>query len=135
MAEQTSHWISGIVITGDGRGRDMGFPTANLRLEQESQRPADGIYVCWVKINNETATYKGVMHVGPRPTIKGAQPSVEIHLLETPHIDLYNQVIRFKIAKYLRAIKKFNSLEELTEAIKTDCNQARAYLQENPRFI
>lgn len=135
MDQPQQHWVSGIVIQGDGRSRVIGFPTANLRLEQEGQRPEDGIYACWVKIQDEKEIYRGVMHVGPRPTIPGALPSVEIHLLETQHIDLYTKTLHFFLVKRLRGVEKFNDLDELAAAIQNDIETAATYLHNNSSLL
>lgn len=136
MDHKPENWIAGVVVPGDGRGRKLGFPTANLRLLKESQRPADGIYACKVKIQGgEKHVFQGVMHVGPRPTIEGASPSVEIHLLGVSHMDLYGKKLWFSPVKFLRNVKKFNSLDELTQAIRQDAHDALLFLKETLPFL
>jgi len=122
-----SELITGIAVRGDGRGRLLGFPTANLKLDDESQRPADGVYACRVKL--EEKLYKGALHVGPRPTFAGAVPTVEVHILDFPDRDLYDTMISFQPAVRLRDIMKFASADELQEALARDCAMAASALR------
>jgi riboflavin kinase / FMN adenylyltransferase len=129
------HWIEGKVIRGDGRGRDLGFPTANLVLEKPEERPTDGIWACWVKLEPSGQLYRGVLHVGPRPTIEGAEASVEVHIIGESSLDLYDKKLWFSPTSYLREVKKFNSLDELTTAVKQDVQQTVALLKNSsPSF-
>lgn len=118
-------WISGIVIHGNGFGRTLGFPTANVELEEKSQRPRDGIYACWVNIGNET--WKGALHAGPRPAIGETTPTVEVHILDFDGRDLYGEKISLQIVQRLRHVKNFESIEQLQKAIANDCENARRY--------
>jgi riboflavin kinase / FMN adenylyltransferase len=123
---QRAAWFSGTVVRGDGRGRKLGFPTANLRLDNDAQRPADGVYAAWVKLGKETR--RGAVHVGPRPTFAGAAPTVEVHLLDFPDRDLYGERLSFQPVERLRGIIKFDSAEELSVALKEDCEKTAARL-------
>lgn len=132
MLKEENPWLIGIVIRGEGRGRGLGFPTANLKLETEEHRPADGIYAVWAKLNNKT--YPAVAHVGPRPTFPGTTPTIEIHLLDFPDCDLYGQSLNVQIVKKLREIARFDHTKELVQAIQQDCAAARRVLQETDVF-
>ena len=123
-------WIDGVVVHGDRRGKELGFPTANLVLDKETMRPADGIWAVWVKLADSPPVLKGVMHVGPRPTIAGAAPSVEIHILDMTDTDLYDKPLSFATVKWLRGVEKFSGLQALTDAIAADCDAARTALAE-----
>ncbi|MBI3420537.1 MAG: riboflavin kinase [Candidatus Sungbacteria bacterium] len=127
-------WISGAVVRGDGRGRQLGFPTANLVLDKPSKKPREGIWACWVRVKGEKHMYQGVMHVGPRPTIPGALESIEIHIIGETTLDLYGKKLLFSPVKHLREVQKFNSLEELTLAVQQDIHDAAAFLQERSSF-
>jgi riboflavin kinase/FMN adenylyltransferase len=114
--------FTGKVIKGDGRGRELGFPTANLDSQLDIEA---GVYAVWVTYNDEK--YKGAMHIGPRPTIPGASSSVEVHILDFDK-DIYNEMLTIEIVGKIRDVIKFNSLKELTEAIKQDCRIASELL-------
>ncbi len=124
--------LTGTIIRGDGRGRGIGFPTANLKLEREEQRPADGIYAVWAELENKT--HLAVAHVGPRPTFPDATATIEIHLLDFPDRDLYGQSLSVQFVKKLRDIARFSTVEKLVEAIQQDCIKARRVLQEADVF-
>ena len=114
--------FTGKVIKGDGRGRELGFPTANLDSEVDIET---GVYAVWVMYNDEK--YKGAMHIGPRPTISGASSSVEVHILDF-NKDIYNEMLTITVVSKIREVMKFNSLEELTKAIKQDCHNVETLL-------
>ena len=119
-------WISGKVVHGKGFGKKLGFPTANLELIQGEERPAEGIYACWAKIGEEK--FGGALHVGPRPAISDETPTIEVHILDFDERDLYGQTISLQLVQRLRDVQKFDSLQELAQAIAQDCNEARTYL-------
>lgn len=124
-------WLAGKVVKGDGRGRLLGFPTANLVLEKNQPIPAQGIYACWAKLSDKT--YQAVLHVGPRPTFPGATSTVEVHLLDFPDQDLYGQKISFQCVQKIRDIAKFNSTTELSKAIMEDCREAKRILNQTKK--
>lgn len=119
----------GVVIKGDQRGRKMGFPTANLKLENKLALPY-GVYATWTIFQDKT--YPSVTNVGIRPTFQ-AEPGkdlpalVETHLLDTT-IDLYGSTLEVKFEHRLRSEKKFNGIDELKEQITLDAEQARKLL-------
>ncbi len=125
----THHWITGKAQWGDGRGAALGFPTANLTLEQQSTRPSDGIYACWAQIQPEEKKWPAVLHVGPRPTFPGASATVELHLLNFPARPLYGETISFECIKKLRDVIHFPSVTQLVEAMHHDCAQTLTILQ------
>ena len=116
-------WLSGVVVRGDGRGRELGFPTANIELNAESSRPADGVYAGWVRLADDVKLYKGAVHVGPRPTFDDVKPMVEVHLIDFPDRDLYGERISFQCVERLRDIERFASAKELTQALWRDCEK------------
>lgn len=135
MDAAAKHWIVGKVIRGDGRGRELGFRTANLILEKPLETPREGIWACWVKLETGSKLYRGVLHVGPRPTIEGAGPSVEVHIIGETTFDLYEKKLWFSPVTYLREVKKFNSLDELVAAVHEDVQEAVVLLKETPAFF
>ncbi len=111
--------LTGTVVKGDGRGKDLGMPTANLEVaEPEKLIPLEGIYA--VRAQGRPA----VMHIGPRPTIPGANPSLEVHIFDFSG-DLYGQALTVEFHKRIRGIEKFESLEELAAAMQEDARVAR----------
>lgn len=120
--------MTGIVIRGDGRGRKLGFPTANLKLNKAVDRHAAGIYAAWAELDNKT--YPAVVHIGPRPTFLGATPTIEIHILDFLDRDLYGQSLKIQFVLKIRDIARFATVEGLVQAIQKDCRAARKILRE-----
>lgn len=113
----------GEVVRGDGRGRSLGFPTANLRLmDQNKLLPLEGIYA--VTANIAGRTFQGVLHLGPRPTFPGATSSIELHLLDFDR-DLYGEVVEVAFCEWIRGVSAFESVTALIEAMTADCGAAR----------
>lgn len=119
-------WISGTAVRGDGRGRQIGFPTANLTLDVPTDRPSEGVWACWARLGEHT--HQAALHVGPRPTFAHASATVELHLLDFPDRDLYGETIAFQCVQKLRDIQKFATIEELATAIENDCEHVRRIL-------
>ena len=120
--------IEGIVVTGDQRGRKIGFPTANLK-SNGYVFPALGVYAIWVGIviEGKTVWHPGIVNVGHRPTFGGEQVTIEAHLFDF-HGELYGQNLRIAFVAYLRPEKKFDGIEEIKRQINTDCVTARDIL-------
>lgn len=117
--------LHGTVVEGRRLGRQLGFPTANLRLEAELLPPF-GVYAVRVRIGG--VWLPGVANLGVRPTVEdGAQPSLEAHVLDWQG-DLYGQELEVRLGQHLRAEKKFASVEELKTQILEDARAARACL-------
>lgn len=119
--------LRGVVVRGDGRGRALGFPTANLRIGHvDKLLPPAGIYAVWGVLRS--GRLAGALHLGPRPTFKGSAPTVELHLLDFEG-DLYGDEIRVDFVRYLREILPFDSPEALIERMHGDVNDARKILE------
>lgn len=118
--------LDGIVVHGDGRGRDLGYPTANLDTTNE-QLPAFGIYATIAIVDH--VSYPAVTSVGIRPTIGDNRVTVETYLLDAS-MDLYGKQMRVAFVRWLREERKFESLEALTTAIGQDCQAARHVLKD-----
>ena len=116
--------LDGTVIAGDGRGRQLGFPTANLATRKELL-PAAGVYA--VKVRHGRRMYDGVVNLGQRPTFAGAVPSLEIHLLDFSG-DLYGRHLRLYFIERLREERRFPSVAALQAAITLDIARAREIL-------
>ncbi|MEW6982145.1 bifunctional riboflavin kinase/FAD synthetase [Colwelliaceae bacterium 6471] len=118
--------IIGRVFHGDKRGRQLGFPTANLLLKRRVS-PVSGVYV--VKVQVEEHYYYGVANIGSRPTISGVRPQLEVHIFDFDS-DIYGQSIAVEVLKKLRNEMKFDSIDALTAQINKDSEQARLFVRE-----
>lgn len=116
--------ICGTVIPGDGRGRQLGFPTANLAPARGQKPLAPGVYAGFATGAGLRKPYPSAIHVGPRPTFPGSAPTIEAHLLDFSG-DLYGQELCLEITKKLRDIQKFDTIEALQKAIADDCASVR----------
>jgi len=117
--------LQGRVVTGAGRGMKLGFPTANLDIDQEQALPADGIYATWAYIDGKN--YPSVTNIGKRPTFEDGQRTVEVYILDY-HSDLYQHELRINIVERLRGEKRFDTAEELKRQIAEDVKQGKAIL-------
>jgi riboflavin kinase / FMN adenylyltransferase len=117
--------LEGVVVPGDQRGRQLGFPTANLDTEKELL-PASGVYV--VKVRHGLQEYGGVVNLGMRPTFEGHYPTIEVHLLDFTG-DLYGEKLRIYFLERLREEKKFSNVDLLSDAIAADVLASRQILQ------
>jgi riboflavin kinase/FMN adenylyltransferase len=114
-------FFSGTVVDGDKLGRKLGYPTANLRMDNEEKIvPGNGIYAVYAELNNQPATrLKGMMSIGFRPTVDGKKRVIEVNLFDFNE-DIYGQKLRVYVKKYLRAEVKFDSLDALVKQIDQD---------------
>lgn len=113
----------GEVVRGDGRGRSLGFPTANIHLTEEDKLlPLEGVYAVRANIAGEWRD--GVLHLGPRPTFPGASATVELYLLDFEG-DLYGEVLEVAFCDRIRGIRAFATVGALIEAMNEDCTAAR----------
>ncbi len=111
--------LTGTVVHGDGRGAQIGFPTANIEVEQKEKLvPANGVYLVTVELDNRR--YYGMMNIGVRPTVTaGVQRVIEVHLLDFTG-DMYEKRIRIQFLKRLRDEKRFGSVDALVRQIEDD---------------
>lgn len=120
-----NYFISGRVIKGAGRGKQIGFPTANLGYERECIVPSNGVYI--TRTYFKEMTYQSVTNVGHNPTFNtGLDIHVETHVLDF-NLDIYGEEIRVEFIKKLRDEKKFSSANELIQQIKMDVENSRKY--------
>ena len=120
--------ITGVVVRGAGRGKELGFPTANLQLSDATERPLEGIYAAWVTIGAIAHKYSAAVHVGPAPTFNRTQSIIEVHLLNFPPQDLYGAKLTVTLVQKIREVQKFSSATDLITAIKKDCATALSIL-------
>ena len=119
------YFVRGTVVPGSARGRELGFPTANLEVENELI-PGRGVYAVRVEIGD--TLHNGVANLGVRPTFGRHQFCMEVHVLDLED-DLYNQRLRVGFIEKIRAEKRFESAEELVQQIQRDIHHARDLLQ------
>jgi riboflavin kinase/FMN adenylyltransferase len=110
--------VEGIVVRGDGRGRELGFPTANLDVPKELLVPPDGVYAGWV------SDRRAAISIGTNPHFDGVERRVETHLLDFDG-DLYEERLVVEIWSDIREQRRFDSLDELVAAIAEDVEQTR----------
>ncbi|MBL4976496.1 bifunctional riboflavin kinase/FAD synthetase [Bacillus halotolerans] len=121
------YFIKGIVIHGDKRGRTIGFPTANIGLNNSYIVPPTGVYAVKAEINGEI--YNGVCNIGYKPTFyekRPEQPSIEVNLFDFDQ-EVYGAAIKIEWYKRIRSERKFNGIQELTEQIEKDKQQVIRY--------
>ncbi|WP_322487792.1 bifunctional riboflavin kinase/FAD synthetase [Chloroflexus sp.] len=118
--------LRGIVIHGDGRGRQIGFPTANVQVSPDVALPANGVYACRAYLATGEVV-PAVTNIGIRPTFNGMRRVVEAYLLDWEG-DLYDQPLRLELLMRLRNERKFNGIDELVAQIHHDVAEARAVL-------
>lgn len=118
--------VRGVVVKGDGRGRQLGFPTANLKVGgADKLMPASGVYAVRGVLRN--GTHMGALHLGPRPTFQGSPPTVELHLLDFED-DLYGEEVRVDFVEQLREVRPFGSVAALVDQMREDVDAAREVL-------
>jgi riboflavin kinase/FMN adenylyltransferase len=110
------------VAEGRNVGRKLGFPTANLELEERLVRPADGVYAGVVVVGG--VRYRAAISVGVPATFEGAPATIEAHLLDFDG-DLYGQRIKTFFLEYLREMRPFASIEELQQTVQANIEQTR----------
>ena len=130
------HRVEGVVVRGDGRGRVLGFPTANVAPPMHSAIPADGVYAAWFTVLGHgpvvgTVTpgerYQAAVSVGTNPTFSGRTRTVEAFVLDT-EADLYGQHVAVDFVARIRGQEKFDSVDDLVVAMQGDTARARSIL-------
>jgi riboflavin kinase/FMN adenylyltransferase len=121
--------VQGSVVPGDGRGRTIGIPTANLDVWHERLLPANGVYATFARLNG--VNYPSVTNIGVRPTFEAQAPAprVETHVLDFQQ-DLYGANLRLDFVQFLRSEQRFPSIQELIDQIQTDIHYAREVLSD-----
>lgn len=117
--------MAGEVVHGEKRGRQIGFPTANLAVWEQQLIPQHGVYACYATLGNER--FKAVTNIGRRPTFEGDDVTVEAHLLDFDR-DIYGQTLNLDFVAHLRDEMKFNGIENLVAQIGRDVEEGRRLL-------
>ncbi len=122
-----AYFLSGTVVKGKQLGRTIGFPTANIELEEAYKLvPKNGVYVVAAEIDEKTVY--GMMNIGFNPTVQGKNRTIEVHFFDFDS-NIYNRHIRVAILQRIRSEEKFGSVELLTNQLKKDRDFSKYYLQ------
>jgi len=124
--------ISGTVVHGDGRGRKIGYPTANLAVPHRKLLPPDGVYAVRVKLEEEVLP--GVMNIGTRPSFEGKGRSLEVHIIGFGG-ELYGRKLLCEVFTRLREERKFDDVESLRNQIAQDLERARTLAGERRQLL
>ena len=120
------YFLTGIITKGKQLGRTIGFPTANIQIQENYKLiPRNGVYVVKSIINHKTVF--GMMNIGFNPTVAGENLSIEVHYFDFD-TDLYDQEIKVSLLEYLRPEQKFESVDLLKEQLTKDRNSAMNYI-------
>ena len=118
-----NHYLVGPVVHGEKRGREIGYPTANIGLDALACISADGVYAGWLTVEN--TKWAAAISIGTNPTFPGVRGrQVEAYAIDQKDLDLYDKVAKLEFTHRLRDTLKFESLDSLLVQMKADCDQA-----------
>jgi riboflavin kinase/FMN adenylyltransferase len=118
------HRLDGVVVHGEKRGREIGYPTANLGNIDDQTIPADGVYAGWLTVGINY--WPAAISIGTNPTFEGVRGrQVEAYALDQEGLDLYDKNASIEFGWRLRDTLKFDSLDDLLVQMKNDCDKAR----------
>ena len=121
--------VRGVVARGDRRGRELGYPTANVPTDQLTTVPADGVYAGWLRRLDTGETYPAAISVGTNPTFDGVRNRrVESYVLDREDLELYDVEVEVSFVERLRGMVAFDSVEELVNQMARDVDRAREIL-------
>jgi riboflavin kinase/FMN adenylyltransferase len=121
--------VRGVVVKGDQRGRELGFPTANVPTSAMAAAPADGVYAGWLRRCDTDETYPAAISVGTNPTFDGERERrVESYVLDRTDLELYGVEVEVSFVERLRGMVKFESVEGLIDTMRGDVVRARTIL-------
>lgn len=119
-----SYFFKGIVIEGNKLGRTIGYPTANLQMEDADKLvPGNGVYAVTAQLEGEARILKGMMNIGTRPTVDGSNRMIEVNLFDFDE-EIYGRHLKVSLKHHLRSEVKFNGIEELKEQLHLDKQQS-----------
>ena len=123
------YFFTGKVVEGNKLGRTIGYPTANLIIEDEEKLvPGNGVYAVTLTIGRQEPLLKGMTNIGTRPTVNGTKRTIEVNIFDFDE-DIYNEYMRVKIFAYLREEVKFDGLNQLKEQLAKDKVNAQRQLE------
>ncbi|MER5465882.1 MULTISPECIES: bifunctional riboflavin kinase/FAD synthetase [unclassified Streptomyces] len=117
------HQVEGVVVRGAQRGRELGYPTANVETLPHTAIPADGVYAGWLTADGERMP--AAISVGTNPQFDGTERTVEAYAIDRVGLDLYGLHVAVDFLAYVRGQEKFDSIEALLEAIGADVKRCR----------
>ncbi|MFE7774855.1 bifunctional riboflavin kinase/FAD synthetase [Streptomyces sp. NPDC057445] len=117
------HRVEGVVVRGAQRGRELGYPTANVETLPHTAIPADGVYAGWLTANGERMP--AAVSVGTNPQFDGTERTVEAYAIDRVGLDLYGLHVSVDFLAYVRGQEKFESIEALLDAIAADVKRSR----------
>jgi riboflavin kinase/FMN adenylyltransferase len=122
------HFVEGPVVRGDARGRELGFPTANLAVDAGIAIPSDGVYAGWLTRANGQRS-EAAVSVGTNPTFDGVQRRVEAYVIDQGHeLELYDEHVIVEFAERLRGMERFDNVEALVAQMAIDVTETRTRL-------
>lgn len=120
--------VDGVVVHGDHRGRDLGFPTANVQIDEAVAAPLDGVYAGWL-VRSGGERLPAAISVGTNPTFDGHRARrVESYVLDRTDLDLYDEHVRIEFVEHIRPMAAFESVEELIRQMDDDVARTRQKL-------
>lgn len=120
--------FAGVVVGGHGRGRVLGFPTANVAVAKGAVPPVDGVYACWIRFPPAEARHGGTVSVGDNPTFDDVlERRVEAYVHDLDE-DLYGREISVEPVAMLREMRRFDTIDELIARTEHDVRRSRALL-------
>jgi len=121
--------VRGVVVKGDQRGRELGYPTANVPTDTQTAAPADGVYAGWLRRCDTDEVFPAAISVGTNPTFAGQRERrVESYVLDRTDLELYGVEVEVTFVERLRGMTAFTSVEELVQQMARDVEQAREVL-------
>ncbi|GAA4284985.1 bifunctional riboflavin kinase/FAD synthetase [Brevibacterium daeguense] len=126
----TAHTVRGTVVHGDARGREMGFPTANLGGTMEGLIPADGVYAGWAAFDADPERFPAAISIGTNPTFHGDERRVEAHLIDVEFgsLNAYDSTMTLEFIGRIRGQETYAGMDELIAQMHLDVDRARAVL-------
>ena len=123
------HRVEGVVVRGARRGRELGFPTANLETPPHTATPADGVYAGWLTSLDldgaELSRWPAAISVGTNPTFGAGERTVDAYALDRDDLDLYGTHAAIDFTARLRGTERFDSVDALIVQMREDVDQAR----------
>jgi riboflavin kinase/FMN adenylyltransferase len=119
------HRVEGLIVHGDHRGRELGYPTANLQVGRHSAVPADGIYAGWLQ-RRSGERLPSAISIGTNPTFDGVERRVEAYCIDRVGLDLYGEAVALDFGSRLRDTLRFDGIDALLVQMAADVDRARS---------
>jgi riboflavin kinase/FMN adenylyltransferase len=121
--------VRGVVVKGDRRGRELGYPTANVPTPVDVAAPADGVYAGWLTRRDTGERFPAAISVGTNPTFDGERERrIESYVLDRDDLELYGVEVEVEFVERLRGMVRFEGVEALVETMHDDVRRARTLL-------